>query len=209
MKRRRLLLLLILAIAAAVAATRAKPIAGYVANEYFTRFVYPKTSLAQKAREHVALHPGETGKWLVFDKSESRLEVWEGSEMLKSYAARQGHFLERDKRVEGDFATPEGEFCICRKNPRSAFHKFLLISYPNQEDAERGLRDRLISRREYQQIVTAIDRHTAPPQNTRLGGNVGIHGGACLTWGCISLTDDEIDELYGWADLGTRITIRQ
>jgi murein L,D-transpeptidase YafK len=207
--RRRLLLLLILVMAAAIAATRAKPIARYVANAYLTRFAYPMTSLAQRAREHVASHPGETGKRLVFDKSDSRLEVWEGGEMLKSYAALQGHFPERDKRVEGDFATPEGEFYICRKNPQSAFHKFLLISYPNKEDAERGLRDRLISREEYRQIVTAIDHHGAPPQNTRLGGNVGIHGGACLTWGCVSLTDDEIDELYGWTDLGTKLTIRR
>jgi quinoprotein glucose dehydrogenase len=41
------------------------------------------------------------------------------------------------------------------------------VSYPN---AERGLRDGLITRRQYDQIVEAIRRRVAPPQHTPLGG---------------------------------------
>ena len=50
-----------------------------------------------------------------------------------------------DKQREGDLATPEGEFYVCYKNPHSRYHRFLGLSYPNLEDAERGLRDQLIA----------------------------------------------------------------
>jgi murein L,D-transpeptidase YafK len=50
-----------------------------------------------------------------------------------------------DKQREGDLATPEGEFYICYKNPASQYHRFLGLSYPNVEDAERGLKEKLIT----------------------------------------------------------------
>jgi len=88
-----------------------------------------------------------------------------------------------DKKRQGDRATPEGEFYIFTKNNKSTYYLSLGISYPNVEDAERGLRDGLISRAQHDAIVKAIRSKTAPPQNTELGGDIYIHGnGASSDW---------------------------
>jgi murein L,D-transpeptidase YafK len=63
------------------------------------------------------------------------------------------------------------------KNPHSKFYLSLGLSYPNTEDAKRGLAKKLISRAQYDQIINAIDRKQIPPQNTKLGGDIYIHGG--------------------------------
>ena len=108
-------------------------------------------------------------------------------------------------------APPEGEFYIFTKNPRSAFHLSLGVSYPNVEDAERGLRDGLITRAQRDRIVRAIRNKSTPPQNTPLGGDIYIHGNGARsdwTWGCVALENEDIEELYRVIDTGTLVTIK-
>ena len=115
-----------------------------------------------------------------------------------------------DKLREGDLATPEGEFYICYKNPASQYHRFLGLSYPNVEDAERGLRDKLITPTECQQIREAIAGKKCPPWQTALGGEVGLHG-PCpnITWthGCVAMDVEQIERLYDLLDIGDGVTI--
>ena len=115
-----------------------------------------------------------------------------------------------DKCHEGDLATPVGDFYICYKNPNSPYHRFLGLSYPNIEDAERGLHDGLITRAEHDQICAAIAGRKCPPWKTALGGEVGLHG-PCpnRTWthGCIAMTADQIERLYDLLELGDPVSI--
>ena len=91
---------------------------------------------------------------IVIEKSKGRLTVFDGATIRKQYAvivgARTG-----DKRIEGDYRTPEGEFFVCVKNPRSKFTLSLGLNYPRASDARRGLSAGLISARQCQQIVEA------------------------------------------------------
>jgi murein L,D-transpeptidase YafK len=116
-----------------------------------------------------------------------------------------------DKYREGDLATPEGEFYVCYKNPDSKYHRFLGLSYPNLEDAERGLRDKLITRLEYDTIRDAIAQRQCPPWKTALGGEIGLHG-PCpnVTWthGCIAMTVEQIERLYDLLEIGDEVTIQ-
>ena len=115
-----------------------------------------------------------------------------------------------DKHREGDLATPEGEFFICFKNPESQYHLFLGLSYPNVEDAERGLRDKLITQAEFDQIRDAIAQKQCPPWKTALGGEVGLHGPSPnVTWthGCIAMSVEQIERLYDLLDIGDEVTI--
>jgi murein L,D-transpeptidase YafK len=146
---------------------------------------------------------------LVITKHVRSLTVFDGEEEVLRIPVVTGK-NPADKQREGDLATPEGEFYICYKNPESKYHRFLGLSYPNLEDAERGLHDKLISSSEYQQIRDAIAKKECPPWKTALGGEVGLHG-PCpnVTWthGCVAMNIDQIERLYELLEIGDEVTI--
>jgi len=92
---------------------------------------------------------------LVITKHARSLTVFDGEEEVLRIPVVIGK-NPADKLRKGDLATPEGEFYICYKNPASQYHRFLGLSYPNVEDAERGLRDKLITPTECQQIRDSL-----------------------------------------------------
>lgn len=146
---------------------------------------------------------------LVITKHSKTLTVFDGEEEVLRIPVVTGK-NSVDKQREGDLATPEGEFYICYKNPESKYHRFLGLSYPNVEDAERGLRDKLISPTEYQQIRDAIAEKKCPPWKTALGGEVGLHG-PCpnITWthGCVAMNVEQIERLFDLLEIGDEVTV--
>ena len=148
---------------------------------------------------------------IVVLKSKRELKLYSDGSLVRTYKVGLGLNPVDDKKRQGDRATPEGEFYIFTKNNKSAYYLSLGLSYPNNEDAERGLRDGLISRTQHDAIVKAIRRKTAPPQNTELGGDIYIHGNGASsdwTWGCVALENENIRELYDAVRVGTPVTIR-
>jgi murein L,D-transpeptidase YafK len=96
------------------------------------------------------------------------------------------------------------------KNPNSSYFLSLGVSYPNPEDAARGLRDGLITRRQHDAIVAAHRARRMPPQTTALGGLIYIHGnGSSSDWtlGCVALDDEDMKELYTAVERGAPVTI--
>ena len=79
------------------------------------------------------------------------------------------------KRKQGDYQVPEGFYHIDRFNPESLFYLSLGINYPNQSDRRKS--------------------NAKDP-----GGDIFIHG-ACMTMGCLPMTDDKIKEIYLYAIL--------
>ncbi|MBS3733941.1 MAG: L,D-transpeptidase [Phycisphaerae bacterium] len=135
---------------------------------------------------------------VLVEKRARRLTVFDGERPVKRYRVALGSGR-GDKQREGDGCTPEGTFYICHHNPQSSYHLSMGLSYPNAEDARRGLRDELISRSQHDAIVSAIRRRTRPPWNTELGGEIMIHGhGAGRDWtaGCVALSNADVEELY-------------
>jgi murein L,D-transpeptidase YafK len=146
---------------------------------------------------------------VVVRKSRGTMEIFRDGALWKTIPVFTGK-NPSDKRREGDMATPEGEFYICYKNPRSRYTRFLGLSYPNGEDAARGLRQGLITREEHRRICAAIARRECPPWKTALGGEVGIHGRSSTvgwTHGCISMENAEILKLSLLLPLGTPVEI--
>ena len=136
----------------------------------------------------------------------------------RRYSIALGRNAAADKSVEGDHATPLGEFYICAKNPRSKYFLSLCISYPNTEDAERGLAAGLIGAEEYGQILDAHHAGRTPPQHTRLGGENNSHGRGAKgaefapserdwTRGCIALENSDMQELYDRIGIGAAVRI--
>ncbi len=148
---------------------------------------------------------------IVVLKGQRKLELYTTGKLVRTYKIGLGLNPVPDKEREGDRATPEGEFYIFTKNPRSAFHLSLGVSYPNIEDAERGLKTGLITRAQRDTIVRAIKRKQGPPQYTALGGLIYIHGNGASsdwTWGCVALENEDIEELYQAIPVGTPVTIK-
>jgi len=158
--------------------------------------------------------PGESLR-IVVQKAARTLTVYHGDSVQRCYPVALGRNSGADKAVEGDEATPLGEFFICAKNPRSKFFLSMCISYPNAEDAERGLAANLITPAEHAAILAALARRAMPPQRTRLGGEIYIHGqpagrpAASKNWtrGCIALDDPAMRELFDLSAIGTPVLI--
>jgi murein L,D-transpeptidase YafK len=147
---------------------------------------------------------------LLVKKKDRQLQVFDGEKLVKTYTISLGFAPDGDKEIEGDGKTPEGDFYIFGKNPESAFFLSLGVSYPNIEDAERGLKNNLISQTEYDEILKAINEKAMPPQKTKLGGEIYIHGGGCKsdwTAGCMALQNEEMQEIFDAIEVGTPIKI--
>jgi len=91
------------------------------------------------------------------------------------------------------------------------------LNYPNQKDAERGFESGLISKLEYERIVVVGNRHACslPPQKTKLGGGIYIHGtsdpnsiGHSSSNGCIRMFNHELEEFVKYIRVGTKIFIK-
>jgi len=112
--------------------------------------------------------------------------------VLESFGIGLGFAPAGHKEVEGDGKTPEGRYYIDRRNPDSAFHLSLGISYPNE-----------------------TDRAYAASLGKSPGGDIFIHGQKSWsdpgdgnwTAGCIAVTNREIEQIYAMVGKGVPIDI--
>jgi len=172
----------------------------------------PKNSLAcQPGQRKGALILPLKDPRIVVIKNKRQLKLYSAGSLVRTYKIGLGLNPIDDKKLQGDRATPEGDFYVFTKNNKSAYYLSLGLSYPNVEDAERGLRDGLISRTQHDAIVKAIKRKATPPQNTELGGDIYIHGNGASsdwTWGCVALENEDMRELFDAVQVGTSVTIQ-
>jgi murein L,D-transpeptidase YafK len=124
-------------------------------------------------------------------KTDRKMYLIHHDRVLKSYDVALGFAPEGHKQFEGDGKTPEGSYYITHKNPESDFHLSLGISYPN-----------------------AADIAFAEAQGKDPGGEIFIHGGPNerisrrdWTWGCVAVSDKEMEVVYSMVKPGTPIHI--
>lgn len=171
------------------------------------------------AQGHVESHL-LSNAWIRVSKSQKRLYFYRGTDLVLDLAADFGFNAYSDKEIRGtttnpdDWRTPEGSFFVVRKNPRSQFYKAFVLNYPNEEDAVRGLREGIITRRQYDAIVRAAEQLREPPMNTPLGGMIEIHGegtGRSTNWtqGCVAVHNEGMDRLWQWVEVGTPVIIEK
>ncbi len=153
-------------------------------------------------------------------KSKQRLQVFQAGTPIRSYRIAYGSGGRGTKLQAGDHKTPEGDYRIIDINPNSKFQLFFLLDYPNQQDIRQALQDGRIQPKHHQRFQQAARQAQAPPQDTPLGGWIGIHGlghasakqqhiHQRMNWtqGCIALTNREIRDLKGYISIGTPVGI--
>ncbi|MAY70868.1 MAG: hypothetical protein CME82_05355 [Halomonas sp.] len=157
--------------------------------------------------------------WVLIDNQDSRLTVYRGGVELARYSPISvGRGGAKSQRVMGDKTTPRGEFHVNRFNFDSKFDIFIGLDYPTPTHARMALETGLYSQQDYDDYFDYYRRHRSPPQQTILGGYIGIHGvgdgdmdihrNFDWTNGCVAVTNQEIRELSGLIDVGTRVVIR-
>ena len=145
---------------------------------------------------------GERSKFRTYDgpevthinvhKAERRMDLMHHDKLLKRYRVDLGRNPVGQKKREGDGRTPEGVYFIDRRNPNSAFHLSLGISYPDPSDQLR-----------------------AKEAGDNPGGDIFIHGrgprfqnaNGDWTEGCIAVSDREMEDIYAMVRVGTPIYI--
>lgn len=114
------------------------------------------------------------------------------------------------KQRQGDRTTPNGDYYICVRNDKSAYHLSLGLSYPDKAAADRGFEQGIITQEEKDAIYTAIDKKVCPPWNTALGGAIMIHGNyqkGVPTAGCVAVSNDVMDIIWPYGQLGIKVSV--
>jgi murein L,D-transpeptidase YafK len=135
---------------------------------------------------------------IVIEKAQHRMSLFANGDLLRSYDIALGYGELGPKMREGDARTPEGLYHIDGRNPRSAFHLSLHISYPS-----------------------AADKAAAEARGDKPGFDIMIHGirnglgwigplHRLVDWtaGCAAVTNVEIEEIWRVVPDGTAIEIR-
>lgn len=168
-------------------------------------------------RAPVPRHSNEL--WVLVDDQEAALSVFRGNALLERFAPISlGRSGAKTQRVRGDNVTPLGEFRINRFNYESQWRTFMGIDYPTPVHARMALEKGIYSQADYDDYFDYYRRHGVPPQNTALGGAIGIHGLGNAdpdihgryhwTQGCVAVTNEQIDRLAELVGVGTRVVIR-
>ena len=139
-----------------------------------------------------------TADKVVVVKSERTLTLLAHGKVIRSYKIALGGVPVGAKERQGDHKTPEGNYVLDRRNPKSKFYKSIHVSYPNEQD-----------------------RRNAEKKGASPGGDIMIHGlqngfgyvGAAhraIDWtdGCIAVTDSEMDEIWKLVEDGTPIEVK-
>ena len=160
-----------------------------------------------------------TEKVVKVNKSERKMEIYDQywKNKVKEFRIWICSLDEWDKRVEGDWNTPEWKYYICFKNPASSFWTnpntwwrlwSLQVSYPNSQDAFEWLISWDITEAQYNNINNSVKLKWIPSQSTRLWNYIMIHWGwSDYDWTiwCMALDDDDMLRLYNyiskWTDL--------
>ena len=165
-----------------------------------------KNSFAKSHKRFLWNEEGPVGVLsIVIDKSDYELSVYDDKGWYATYPVVFGNNSLADKKMLGDYNTPEGVFHIPSKRVHEKWCRFLSIDYPTQESYEkfrvRKLRGEI-------------------PANASIGGNIGIHGTfpnedfvvdryQNWTLGCISMKNEDVKELYEFTTAGTKVTIKK
>lgn len=181
---------------------------GGCSNDWFTPKVPANTTAWQPplADEDRIDWAKEEPLFVVIRKSCRTLDVYQYGERVRSFSVVFGLGGDDRKLYEGDMRTPRGLYSIIETRPHARWKHFFLLDYPNSGDRHR--------------YFAALDGGDIPRGENGyvpgMGGAVGIHGtdkpdlnkrGIDWTWGCISLSNSDMDALARLVSVGTPVLI--
>ena len=144
--------------------------------------------------------------WFVVVRTACRtLDVYYYGDRVRSYPAVFGMGGLRNKLHEGDRRTPTGLYAIVGKRAHARWRRFLLLDYPNLHDVQR-----------YEVAMGTGEIPMLGNRTAGVGGAVGIHGtdkpglnekNVDWTYGCISISNADVEDLSRTVPIGTQVLI--
>ena len=126
------------------------------------------------------------------------MSVFSNGKPLRVFDVALGIGGLKPKERQGDGRVPEGEYFIAGRNPNSAYHLALLISYPTPEQVD-------VAKFNGVDPGGEIMIHGLPNGQAGIGS---AHRRVDWTLGCIAVTNEEIEWLWERVPDGTTIEIR-
>jgi murein L,D-transpeptidase YafK len=133
---------------------------------------------------------------IVVSKSHHTLTLQAKGQSIRTYNVALGR-ANGPKQQQGDHRTPEGHYVIDGRNPNSAFHMDLHVSYPSVADRAHALAL-------HQPPGGDIEIHGLPATFSLVGR---LHRLVDWTDGCIAVSNSEMEEIYLLVPNGTPIDI--
>lgn len=140
---------------------------------------------------------------ILVEKSKYKLTLFYNLKPIKSYPVVFGSNPTGDKLFSGDDKTPEGIYHILDLYPHPHWSKFIWLDYPTSQSW----------RKHFQAKFSGKINFFLP-----IGNEIGIHGvpngqdilidqRSNWTWGCVSLKNNDINEIYQFLKVGTLVEI--
>jgi murein L,D-transpeptidase YafK len=157
------------------------------------------------ARRITKSSSGDNPYYIIISKKTYELKVYDDQGWYATYPCVFGSNDLRDKFMEGDKRTPEGQFKIILKKNDSKWKFEMLLDYPDQNSYKK------FNERKAEGII---------PKKARIGGGIAIHATRpqeewtvdyYQNWtdGCVSLKYSEAADLYSYIPVGTPVTIEK
>jgi lipoprotein-anchoring transpeptidase ErfK/SrfK len=134
---------------------------------------------------------------IVIVKSARTLTAYYKNKPVKTCRITLGFNPVGHKQERGDGKTPEGQYTLKAKNPHKKRQKAMLLSYPDENDRKQAAKAK-------KDPGDNICIHGLGPEFAHLGKDFFKKD---LTKGCIAVQDEDIEELYKAAPLGTTVDI--
>jgi len=168
-------------------------------------FAFRDADPRRVSHKNIFRHKLEGDVYIIVVKSSYELQVYDKEGWYATYPVVFGSKSLEDKMMEGDRRTPEGTYHIISKRRHEKWDKMMDIDYPTKADYEK------FNDRKAKGLI---------PRSAKIGNGIAIHG----TWqhdehvvdlyqnwtnGCISLKNEDVDELYDLVPVGTKVIIRK
>lgn len=204
------LILLLVAVGWGCTGGRGKPEGSATPDQPLPEYEPQKTKLTseQKYIDALLTKRGLNGNGhkptvIVVHKLTRKLTLYKGTTPLKTYKIVLGKNPYNDKLCQGDTCTPEGVYQVRAKYPHPKWSRFIWLDYPNTQN--------------WLKFARAKKAGRLPPE-ADIGGQIGIHGtedplknliGENWTKGCVSLANQDLEEIYPLVTSDTLVVIRK
>ncbi len=167
-----------------------------MAGNKILKLLAPMLLLLLPAAPHAGEFP--VADKVIIEKAARQLHLLQKGRIFRTFKIALGMMPIGDKKQEGDFKTPEGDYLLDARNPDSEFFLSIRVSYPNLADRREAEADGV-------DPGGAIMIHGQPNEPTR---SEAYYRTQDWTNGCIAVSNSDMIDIWLMTGENTPIEIK-